>query len=91
MNPQSNQELIPVYNPTTEDFNITYDINNDNLPVSYTLPARQIGYFEPIIADHIANHLAKKVAAINEFKPNPELAFQNAITQILVAKEIEYE
>lgn len=51
-----------ILNPSSHDFTITYDINEDNDPVSYTIHALQHEEFPEVIADHIAEHLATEIA-----------------------------
>lgn len=58
---ENQKKLKPIYNPTWEDFTVTYDINGDKRPESFTIHAQEIAYFEPVIADHIKLHLGKKL------------------------------
>lgn len=51
-----------IFNPSSQDFSITYDINNDSNPVEFTIEALQYKEFPEVVANHIADHLAKKIA-----------------------------
>lgn len=51
-----------IFNPHKDDFSITYDINGDSNPVEYTIQALSSGEFPEVVADHITEHLAKKIA-----------------------------
>lgn len=54
-----NSNEIAIYNPDTEDFTKTYDINGDGKPVPFTIHAGEIERFPRIIAEHLKKHLAK--------------------------------
>lgn len=53
--------LVGVYNPTNEEFSVQYDVNGDGNPVTFTLKAMDIEYFDPVVAEHIKKHLADKI------------------------------
>lgn len=52
-------EQIPIYNPDSKDFTVTYDINGTGEPVPFTIHKGEIERFSPVIAAHIKKHLAK--------------------------------
>ena len=54
-------EKIGVYNPTLEDFWCQYDVDGNRSPKNFIVPARDIAYFAPRIADHVKNHLADAI------------------------------
>lgn len=55
-------QKIPVYNPLVTDFIITYDINEDSKPVTYTARAQEITYFDnEVVADHVKKHLVDAI------------------------------
>ena len=43
---------VGIFNPLSEDFRFKYDVNNDKKPVSFTIPARDVVYFEKHLAEH---------------------------------------
>ncbi len=67
---QPSSKEVPVYNPDSDDFEITYDINEDKQPKSYILRSREIDYFPPVIADHIKKHLADRLLNKRGVKTN---------------------
>lgn len=54
-----NDKTLAIYNPDTEDFTRTYDINENGQPVSFTIHAGEIEKFPKVIAEHLKKHLAK--------------------------------
>ena len=64
------EDKVPVYNPDTEDFTVTYDINGDARPVPFTIHSREIEYFEPVIAKHFRKHLAVHILNKRGVKTN---------------------
>jgi len=48
-------------NPTKQDFKHQM-ANDENIPKEYVLPSRKIVSFPKYIADHLAKHLAQKMA-----------------------------
>lgn len=79
-NPQSS-----VFNPDTEDFTITYDLNGDNHPLSYTVRANDHATFPTPVAEHIKRHLAKHLVFKRGIKTNFEDEYNKTI------KEISYD
>ena len=51
-----------IYNPTKEDFNYPFDRKN------YTMPSMKISNFPKYLADHLAKHLAQKLALTESSK-----------------------
>lgn len=78
-----NNEKKLLFNPDGDDFTVTYDINGDGKPLSYTIHAYQMAYFDAPIADHIANHLANRMVMKRNIKTNYQADFQKALTEIL--------
>lgn len=80
-----NYPTIRLYNPLSEDFSVQYDINNDGKPPLFTIFAKEIASFPKPVADHIKDHLAKRLAQeIRGEKGNYELAYKEAEKQIEV-------
>ena len=52
---------IHVFNPLNEDFSVQYDVNNDRNPVTFTIKAKEVAKFDPIIAKHLKKHLANRI------------------------------
>lgn len=52
------QNKTPLYNPDNQDFTKNYDINGDRNPIAFTIPAGEIVFFEPVVAEHLKKHLA---------------------------------
>lgn len=77
-------DLIPVYNPLNEDFSVFYDVNGDSDPKEFTVPANEIMYFDPIIANHVKKHLAEKIVWAEGAKPNFDDAFKEALKRVSV-------
>jgi len=73
---------IPVYNPTHDDFSDNYDTNGNGVPITYVVPAREMEYFDEVIANHVKKHLVNRL--INEWgsKPNPELARKRYMKEV---------
>lgn len=67
---------VPLFNPDNEDFTVTYDINEDGKPLSYTIHAGEIASFEPIIADHVRKHLVNRIVMKRGIKTNYEDDFK---------------
>ncbi len=78
------KEKIGVRNPTDDDFSVTYDINNNGKPVTFTVPSHTIEYFEPIIAEHIIKHLAQKIVFSRAIKTNYEDEFEETKKGLVV-------
>lgn len=86
-NPQklSDVKKVYIYNPLDDDFVTTYDINEDALPITFTIPSKQVASFVPIVADHIKNHLAKKIVGVRGTEhTNYEDAYKKALTELEV-------
>lgn len=60
-----------IFNPLLKDFVTTYDINEDGIPVTFIARAQEITSFEPIVADHVASHLADEVLNQRGVRTNP--------------------
>lgn len=85
---KAKQGLIPLYNPLSTDFTVTYDINGDGQPEAYTIHAQEIEYFPPVIAQHLTHHLAKEVTSIRGTAgSNWEAELEKATKEIEVSLE----
>lgn len=52
---------VHLYNPTSEDFTVTYDVEGNNKPSSFTVPAKEIKTFSNKIGTHVRKHLADHI------------------------------
>lgn len=50
-----------VYNPDTHDFSITYDVNHNQEPIEFVIPAREMVAFSEPLLQHVTKHLANKI------------------------------
>lgn len=68
---------VAVYNPDGKDFTARYDLNGDRNPLEFTVPARDIAYFIPVVANHIkvalATHLMHKRGVKKHSNPTADL------------------
>lgn len=67
-------DKIGVFNPDGKDFIAKYDIKGDKNPVEFMVPARDVAYFEPVVANHIKTALATHLFHKRGVEPhsNPE-------------------
>jgi hypothetical protein len=70
--------LTPIYNPMKEDFVCQWEM------VNYTVPSRTIQTFPKWLADHIAKHLADKMANADETGIHHEDKINRYLEQIYV-------
>jgi hypothetical protein len=75
-------KTIGVYNPLLKDFTARYDINEDGNPESFTIPALEIGYFKPFLANHIKKHLATKILNERGVQTNWEDDYNKVLEEI---------
>lgn len=52
---------IAIFNPLNSDFTALYDVESNNSPKSFTIPAKEVREFPELIANHIAKHLINKI------------------------------
>lgn len=78
-------QLIKLYNPLQSDFSIQMDYNNDQHPITFTIHAGEIESFDKPIAEHMRDHLAKRIAQEIRGKGTWEDAYQKALEQIKVS------
>lgn len=64
------ENKVAVYNPLETDFEVSYDTDGTDYPYSYKVPALDIAFFEPLVADHVAKHLATAVMDKRSVKTN---------------------
>lgn len=80
-----------IFNPLTENFSVTYDINGDGKPKKFTIPAQEIVFFEEkFLVRHIKKHLADKIVQKKDYKPNPEIAYAKAYEEMSVDGELKW-
>ena len=65
-------QKVGVFNPDGKDFSVNYDINGNKNPILFTVPARDIAYFEPVVANHIKVALVTHLLHKRGVKNNPE-------------------
>lgn len=80
----SEHPQVKLYNPLAEDFSIPYDINEDGMPITFTLHAGEIEPFPAPVAEHIKKHLANKIAFTTKGSRGWEEAYDKAIKKIEV-------
>lgn len=71
-----------IYNPDNEDFTITYDLNEDKIPLTYTIHAKEYGVFPEPVANHIVKHLADKIIRKREVQTNYEDEYNQVVREI---------
>lgn len=67
-----------LFNPSKEDFTYPFD------GVNYTLPSRKIISFPKYLADHLAKHLASKLALSDDTKIHFEDRNKKWLDKIMV-------
>lgn len=78
-------EKIPVYNPDTEDFKcVMRDEKTNKQMEPYIVPAQDIAYFEPKIAEHIKKQLEGYLISKRGLKGNTEEATKKIKEEISV-------
>lgn len=75
---------IKLYNPLTEDFSMPYDLNEDGVPITFTLHAGEIESFPTPVAEHLKKHLANKIAFTTKGNGGWEAAYDKAVKKIEV-------
>ena len=74
-----------IFNPLSEDYENTYDINGDGNPVSYSVPSMQFTEFDnEAVAEHCVDNLAKKVVFTRGIKTNFKDEYDAARKEVLV-------
>ena len=74
-----------IFNPLSEDYESTYDINGDGNPVAYSIPS--MGFLEienEAMAEHCVNNLAKTVVFQRRIKTNFQDEYEKARKEIVV-------
>lgn len=77
-------ENVAIYNPDSSDFSVKYDINNDGVPFTYTIGAKQAQKFTKEVADHIANHLGKHLVFKRGIQQNFDDDYKNVLKEIYI-------
>lgn len=78
---------LKLYNPTSNNFTISYDINGDGIPQAFTLHAGEIEPFDTAVAIHIRKHLGHEIAQSLRGKGIYEDALEKAYKLIDVEGE----
>jgi len=75
---------IGVYNPDGKNFTAKYDLKGDKNPLEYTVPARDIAYFIPVVANHVKTALATHLLHKRGVQPhsNPEKDLQEIMEEL---------
>jgi len=58
-----------LYNPISNDFSVTYDINGDGHPLKFVAPSMTISYFEEPIFSHVRKHLLDHILNVRNLNP----------------------
>lgn len=76
-------DKIPVYNPDTEDFKcVMRDEKTNKQMEPFIVPAQDIAYFEPKVAEHIKKQLASYLLSKRGIKTNSEDDMKKIIDEI---------
>lgn len=75
---------IKLYNPLKSDFSVKMDYNNDRNPITFTIHAGEIESYDESVAEHIKDHLAKRIAQEIRGNGTWEDAYEKALRQIEV-------
>ena len=78
---------VGVFNPDGKDFSVNYDINGDKNPILFTVLARDIAYFEPVVANHIKVALATHLLHKRGVKNNPEQDLSEIMEELDIKNE----
>lgn len=76
-----NEEPTSLYNPTKDDFTCQWGGKD------YTIPSRTIESYPKWLADHIANHLAQKMALDDGRSIAFEYRYKEAMDKIYINHE----
>lgn len=80
------ENKIAVYNPLKTDFETSYDTDGNGYPYSYKVPALEIAFFEPIVADHVAKHLTTAVMNTRSVKTNYSDEYDKVLKEEILVK-----
>lgn len=67
-----------LYNPTSKDFTVSYDIKGDGQPQQFTIHSEEMESFDEPVAEHIKKHLAHQIAVSIKGKGTYEDAYKKA-------------
>ena len=76
------KKKIAVYNPTSSDLVVTYDVSGKGKPVEFKIPATQIAHFDPSVVDHVKKHLVNLLINEHGSHPNVEDAKKRYMREI---------
>jgi hypothetical protein len=79
-----NSRTVRIFNPDTEDFTVTYDIEENGKPRTFTAPAQEISTFPGLIADHLIIHLSYRLLYKRGVKTNVEDDLKKIREEIVV-------
>ena len=54
-------EMVTIFNPLAKDFNVSFDIMGTGSPMNFVVRAKDIGKFDPKVANHIKTHLINRI------------------------------
>lgn len=83
MKNQNEERKSHVYNPTNDDFTVTYDLGKDK-PTPFTVKAGDIAEFPEFIANHVKKHLTNHIYNIRGRKNNSEDDLKEIMEEISV-------
>ena len=82
--------MVYVYNPDSEDFSTTYDVNGNGDPVTFTIRSFEIGKFEnDAVGKHMLKHLADKILMKRKVRTNWEDEYNALLKELNVTSETE--
>jgi len=82
--------VVYVYNPDSEDFSTTYDVNGNGDPVTFTIRSFEIGKFEnDAVGKHMLKHLADKILMKRKVRTNWEDEYNALLKELNVTSETE--
>jgi hypothetical protein len=78
--------MFTVKNPTRNDFSVTYDVNGDTNPVTFSVPAFDLVRFEDEkIGKHVAHHLTQHIVGnVEGVKTNYQDDYDRVYKEITV-------
>jgi hypothetical protein len=81
---QLNERTLRIFNPDSEDFTVTYDVDGTGNPVPFTAPAQEISTFSGLIGEHLIKHLSNRLLHKRGVKTNVEDDLKKIREEIVV-------
>lgn len=77
------KDLVAVFNPLKREFEYVW-FNDQNEPITLSIPARDFKYFPPYQGNFMAKHLADAVIHERGIKTNAEDDYKLVMKEILI-------